>query len=110
MSFVLLLLESLNCFPPKRKRRRKETQTHVTRPSSSTSPCTSARKKRCTSDDAILTRPDEERQTFSQQDSEDMRFAAVVVDMLANVNLNHKAEVKLKIYQLLFEAGRDFPK
>ncbi|XP_070759513.1 uncharacterized protein [Enoplosus armatus] len=81
----------------------------VTPPSPSTSPCTSAQKNRRTVDDAILTRLahlDQERQTFRQQDNEDFRFAAVIVDMLAGVNPEHKPEVKFKIYQMLFEAAK----
>lgn len=92
---------------------RREGRNRCTQMSPSASPCTSVKKKRCTIDDAILSRLahlDEERWTFRQQDSEDFRFAAVIVDMLANVNPKHKPEVTLKIYQLLFEAGRDFPK
>ncbi|XP_076605314.1 uncharacterized protein LOC143331991 isoform X1 [Chaetodon auriga] len=91
----------------------KEEKAHITCPSPSTSPCTSARKKRRTINEAILSRLahlDEEIQKFRQRDNADFRFAAVIVDMLAHVEPKHKSEVKFKIYQMLFEAGRDFPK
>lgn len=83
------------------------------RPSPSRSSCTTDQKKRRTIDDAMLTRLDhldDERQKFRRQDNEDFRFAAVIVDMLANIKPKHKSEVKFKIYQMLYEAGRDFPK
>lgn len=44
-----------------------------------------------------------------QQDSEDFRFAAVVVDMLAKIDAQVKSEVKFKIYQILYEAGQKTP-
>ncbi|XP_073324568.1 uncharacterized protein [Pagrus major] len=118
--------------PPPKKKKRGRNQTHsenfsaemrdlisemdnneTTRPSPSRSSCTSDQKKRRAIDDAILTRLahlDDERQKFRQQDNEDFRFAAVIVDMLANIKPKHKSEVKFKIYQMLYEAGRDFPK
>ncbi|XP_044075618.1 uncharacterized protein LOC122886935 [Siniperca chuatsi] len=81
---------------------------HVTRPSPST--CTSTRKKRRAIDDVILTRLahlDPERHKFMQRDNEDFRFAAIIPDMLAKVNPEHKSEVKFKIYQMLFKAQND---
>ncbi|KAM9361766.1 uncharacterized protein ABDE67_022821 [Symphorus nematophorus] len=84
---------------------------HTTHPSPSTSPCTPARKKRRSSDDVILERlvrmEEEERQKLRQRDNADSRFAAVIVDMLAKVNPQRKEDVKFKIYQMLFEAGKD---
>lgn len=128
---MLLLLESSSHPPPKKKKRGRN-QTHsesfsaemrdlisemdnneTARPSPSRSSCTTDQKKRRTIDDAMLTRLDhldDERQKFRRQDNEDFRFAAVIVDMLANIKPKHKSEVKFKIYQMLYEAGRDFPK
>lgn len=103
MLFLLLILESTYRSPPKKKRGRnqtclerpsaemtdlfneidkdlKEEKAHVTCPSPSTSPRTSARKKRRTIDEAILSRLaqlDKEIQKFKQQDNADFRFAAV---------------------------------
>ncbi|TMS12283.1 uncharacterized protein LOC109141174 [Larimichthys crocea] len=53
---------------------------------------------------------DQERQKITQQDNADSRFVEVIKDMLANVNPVHKPDVKFKIYQLLFEAEKDFPR
>ncbi|XP_049908130.1 uncharacterized protein LOC126395003 isoform X1 [Epinephelus moara] len=53
---------------------------------------------------------EQERHKSMQQDNADSRFAEVIKDMLANIHPKHKADVKFKVYQLLFEAERDFPK
>ena len=49
------------------------------------------------------------REKFSEEDSADARFADVIRDMLANIHLAQKHDVKVKVYQVLFEAERDFP-
>ncbi|XP_026116895.1 uncharacterized protein LOC113095750 [Carassius auratus] len=49
---------------------------------------------------------DWEKERAMQQDSEDLRFAAVIADMLAKINPQLKSEVKFKIYQILYEAGQ----
>lgn len=46
------------------------------------------------------------REKTPHQDSEDFRFASVVVDMLAKIDPRMKSEVKFKIYQMLYEAER----
>ncbi|XP_042344111.1 transcription factor Adf-1-like [Plectropomus leopardus] len=53
---------------------------------------------------------EQERHKMMQQDNADSRFAEVIKDMLANIHPKHKPDVKFKVYQLLFEAERDFPK
>lgn len=45
-----------------------------------------------------------------QQDNEDTHFSAVLGDMPAQVNLEHKSGVQFKIYQVPPEAERDFSK
>lgn len=52
----------------------------------------------------ILEQLDWERERAMQQDTEDFRFAAVVADMLSKIDPQHKAEVKFKIHQVLYEA------
>ncbi|XP_051263888.1 uncharacterized protein LOC127367807 [Dicentrarchus labrax] len=84
---------------------------HFPRPGLFTSPCTTARKKRHATDCVLcVVHQDQERQKLMQQDNADSRFVHVIKDMLANINPVHKPDVKFKIYQLLFEAEKDFPK
>ncbi|KAM9339257.1 uncharacterized protein ABDE67_016919 [Symphorus nematophorus] len=82
----------------------------VNHPKPSTSPCTTDAERRTTDCVLCVAHQDQERQKPTQQENADSRFCEVIKDMLANVNPVHKADVKFKIYQLLFEAEKDFPR
>lgn len=78
-------------------------------PSSNASPSSSdlMPKRKSTADAgflSILEQLDWTREKNAHQDSEDFRFASVVVDMLAKIDPQLKSEVKFKIYQILYEA------
>ncbi|XP_062847653.1 uncharacterized protein LOC134310067 [Trichomycterus rosablanca] len=83
------------------------------RPIASSTNCNSARKKKYTTEEAVLKRLeqlDQERERVKQQDNEDFHFAVIIADMLGKIHPNHKSEVKFQLYQAMFEAEKKYPK